>query len=187
MSNTDNEKIVKEFGEKVRNDLVSFLQSKGALDKQLPECPDVAEKWPIIAKAYLPDGIREFQNYPIVSLGWMMFVGMAMAYYWDTDWPEYADKNDWYESIRDKKGYDNLDETVSQDILGYKDEKAEQIVSNVAECASRIYTMLTHSHIEPGTDVAFGCYVAALHQMYLVGMMVELNALGYHMTPISMN
>lgn len=183
----DNKKFVAEFEEKVRKDLIDFLKFKKALDRQEPQCPDVEEKWTEIGRAYIPDGIREFKDYPVVSLGWIMFMGMAMAYYWDTDWEKYATKNDCYEELRDKAGYDNFDTTVVENLLGYSGEKAEQIIDNVAECASRVYSLLTHSHIEPGTDVAFGCYVAALHQLYLAGMAVELNALGYHMTPLNLN
>ena len=29
------------------------------VDERMPECPDVEEKWEEIAKAYIPDGIRE--------------------------------------------------------------------------------------------------------------------------------
>ncbi|MDE6558811.1 MAG: hypothetical protein K2K29_02865, partial [Muribaculaceae bacterium] len=153
-----------------------------AIDEHLPKCPDVEDKWSEAAESYLPDGIREFQKYPIVSLGWMMFIGMAMAYYWDADWSKISDRKDIYEMIRDKNGYDYLDDTVVNDILGYEGEKAERVQNSVAECASRVYTMLTHNHIEPGTETAFHCYVVALQEMYLMGMAVELNALGYHMT-----
>ena len=132
----------------------------------------------------MPDGAREFQNYPVVSLGWMMLVGMAMAYYWDTDWEKYSAQKNIYETLRDKRGYDDMDQTVVEDILGYKDEAAEQITSLVAECASRVFGILNHEHIEPGTQAALGCYIAALHQLYLAGMAMELNALGYHMTPL---
>jgi len=34
------------------------------VDGHLPECPDVEDKWEEIAKAYIPDGIREFQDFP---------------------------------------------------------------------------------------------------------------------------
>lgn len=187
MENQANKEMVDKFENKVRADLISFLQYKEALDQKLPECPDVEEKWPEIARAYLPDGIKEFSEYPVTSLGWMMFIGMAMAYYWDTDWEKNSARADFYEQLRDKRGYDHLDQTVIEGLLGYKEEKAEEIIDKVAECASRVYSLLTHSHIEPGTQEAFGCYVAALHQLYLVGMMVELNALGYHMTPMNMN
>ena len=181
----ENKEIVKDFEERVRKDLVDFLVSKGALDKHVPECPDVEEKWAEIGRSYIPDGAREFKDYPVVSLGWMMFVGMAMAYYWDTDWEKNASRTDFYTALRDTRGYDHLDETVVEDVLGYKDEGAEKITDLVAECASRVYSMLSHEHVEPGTEAAFGYYVAALHQLYLAGMAMELNALGYHMTAMS--
>jgi len=49
-----------------------YLLSMKEVDERLPECPDVEEKWEEIAKAYIPDGIREFQDFPSASLGWMM-------------------------------------------------------------------------------------------------------------------
>ncbi len=179
----DNKQIVSEFEEKVRKDLVEFLQRKEALDAHVPECPDVEERWSEVAHAYLPDGAREFQDYPVVSLGWMMLIGMTLSYYWDTDWEKYSKMKNIYEDIRDRKGYDNMDETVVQDILGYRDEAAEKVTELVAQCASRVFSMLNHEHVEPGTEAALGCYIAALHQLYLAGMAMELNALGYHMTP----
>ncbi len=187
METTDNKQFVEKFEEKVRTDLIGFLQKKEALDPHVPECPDVEEKWSEIVRSYIPDGAREFQQYPVVSLGWMMFIGMAMAFYWDTDWEKYAGRTDYYQQLRDKKGYDNLDETVVETLLGYAGEAAEKITGLVAECASRVYGILSHEHIEPGTPAALGCYIAALHQLYLAGMAMELNALGYHMTPAALN
>lgn len=185
MGNTDNKKTVEEFENLVRKDLTEFLIHKGAIDAHVPVCPDVEEKWTVIGRAYLPDGAREFQQYPVVSLGWMMFIGMAIARYWDKDWMKYTDKNDLYEEIRDMRGYDNLDEAVTENILGYEGEAAEKIIDLVAECASRVDSLLRHSQAEPGTETALGCYIAALHQLYLAGMAVELAALGYKMTPFT--
>lgn len=184
MDKNNDKEIVAQFEEKVRTDLISFLQSKEALDPHVPECPDVEEKWGEIARAYMPDGVREFQNYPVVSLGWMMFIGMTMAFYWDTDWEKHSSRKNLYEEIRDKRGYDNMDEAVVEDILRYEGEAAEKITELVAECAARVFSILNHEHIEPGTEAALGCYIAALHQLYLAGMAMELNALGYHMTPM---
>lgn len=180
----DDKELVKKFEEKAGDDLRSFLQKKEALDAHVPECPDVEERWSGIARAYMPDGAREFAQYPVVSLGWMMLIGMAMAYYWDTDWERYSKENDLYEKLRDMRGYDNMDEAVVEDLLGYRDEAAGKVTELVAECASRVYSLLCHEHVEPGTQAALGCYVAALHQLYLAGMVMELNALGYHMTPL---
>lgn len=184
---TENKQFAVDFEEKVRKDLITFLQHKEALDPHVPECPDVEEKWSEIARAYLPDGTREFAGYPVVSLGWMMLIGMAMAYYWDTDWEKYSNRKDLYEELRDKRGYDNMDEVIVNDILGYATPEADKISDLVAECASRVYSIISHEHVEPGTPAALGCYIAALHQLYLAGMAMELNALGYHMTPLQGN
>lgn len=182
-NNNGIKRIVAEFEEKVRKDLTEFLQRKGALDEHVPECPDVEARWGEIAREYLPDGAREFQQYPVVSLGWVMLIGMAMSYYWDTDWEKYSKQKNLYTELRDRNGYDNFDDTVVQDLLGYRDETAEKVTGLVAECASRVYSLLNHEHVEPGTETALGCYIAAIHQLYLAGMAMELNALGYHMTP----
>lgn len=183
----DKKEIATGFEQKVSEDLTAFLHKKEVLDRHVPECPDVEEKWPEIVRAYLPDGAREFQQYPVVSLGWMMFVGMAMAFYWDTDWAARSSQTDLYESLRDMRGYDNMDEAIVESILGYTPDEAERIEDLVAQCAARTYSMLNHEHIEPGTEAALGCYIGALHQLYLAGMRLELNALGYHMTPLSPN
>ena len=51
----------------------------------------------------------------------------------------------------------------------------------VAECASITNTILRKEDVEPGTKEALEAYMESLHQMYLMGMAVELNAMGYKM------
>ena len=93
-----------QFEEKLHQDLHQFLLSMKVVDERLPECPDVEDKWEEIAKAYIPDGIREFQDYPSASLGWMMYIGMAVAKFWDTEWDIYSKIDDLYAYMRDKRG-----------------------------------------------------------------------------------
>lgn len=182
MEHNDN---VAGFRQKVYNDLYTFLVNKGTIDSHLPECPDVQNKWEAIAGTYIPDGAREFRQYPVVSLAWMMFMGIAMAFYWDTDWENQAAKDDQYQRLRDHSGYDNLDDTILHHLLAYDDKRAEVTSDLVAECAARVLSLLNHEQVEPGTPAAFHCYVDALHEMYIMGMAIELHDLGYHMTPVS--
>ena len=70
-------------------------------------------------------------------------------------------------------------------LLGYEGEAAEKVTELVSTCAARVLDMLHREQVEPGTEAAFGCYVAALHQLYLAGMAMELNALGYHMSKLT--
>ena len=106
---------MEQFEEKLHEDLHQFLLSMKEVDEKLPECPDVEEKWEEIAKAYIPDGIREFQEYPSASLGWMMYIGMAVAKYWDSEWEIYSKLPDLYAYMRDKRGYDSMDEYIREE------------------------------------------------------------------------
>ena len=67
------------FENQLHQDLHQFLLSMKEVDERLPECPDVEEMWDTIAKAYIPDGIKEFNDFPSASLGWMMYIVMAVA------------------------------------------------------------------------------------------------------------
>ena len=176
---------MEQFEEKLRQDLHQFLLSMKEVDERLPECPDVEGKWEEIAKAYLPDGIREFQEYPSASLGWMMYVGMAVARYWDSEWEIYSKLPDLYAYIRDKRGYDSMDEYIREEVLLLSGADYTVLEKTVGECASRVYNALKHQRLEPGTKGAFNGYVACLHQLYLMGAAIQLKRMGYHMTKMN--
>lgn len=180
-----------DFEKQTQEDLHKYLVSVDRVDKILPQTPDIEELWPAILEAYLPDGVREFQDYPTVSLGWIMFVGMAVAKYWDTDWEKYQKEGGKkiYEDLRDEKGFDNLDDHILETVLGVDKEEAENISKVVGECAARTLSALHRAQFEPGTEQAAQAYVGALKALYIMGAAMELNALGYHMTPMggSMN
>ena len=151
------------FEEQIKKDLHQYLLSLQEVDERMPQCPDVEEKWEKIAQAYVPDGIREFNAYPTASLGWMMYIGMALAKYWDEEWEIYS-------KIEDLYAY--MDSYTSTEKL-------------VGECASRVYNALLHQRIESGTKEAFNAYVVCLHQLYLMGAYIQLKRMGYHMTAIN--
>jgi len=79
----------KNFEAIFKEDLYQYLLSIDKVDAHLPEAPDLEELWQKVGESYLPDAIREFAKYPTVSLGWIMYVGMALAKYWDEDWELY--------------------------------------------------------------------------------------------------
>ena len=170
------------FEDKLHQDLHQFLLLMKVVDERLPECPDVEEKWEDIAKAYLPDGIREFNDYPTASLGWMIYIGMAVAKYWDEDWAIYSKVPDLYAYMRDKRGYDSMDEYIREEVLLLSGDDYSELEKLMGEMASRTYNALRHQNIEPGTREAFDAYVSCLHQLYLMGVAIQLKRMGYHMT-----
>lgn len=165
-----------------RDDLSKYLQNKDLVDKFLPDAPDLEEKWAEIGEAYLPDGMKEFAAYPTVSLGWMMYIGMAVAKYWDEDWDLYNKVKNLYHYLRDRIDYDHMDDYICQKVLLLNEEEQKKITKIVGECAARTNSLLLHLHITPGSSEAFHAYVAALHQLYYMGSAVQLRAMGYHMT-----
>lgn len=169
------------FATELLNDLHRYLVKRDAVDERLPECPDVEGKWPAIAEAYLPDGAREFSSYPVASLGWMMFIAMAVAKFWDQDWERYDKVEDLYLMLRDKRGFDNLDEYILDEVLDLHGVDAEQMQTLVGDTAERAKRALFRQDVEPGTVDAFKAYVACLQCMYQMGMAVQLKAMGYHM------
>ena len=154
----------KNFEEILRKDLHQFLLSMKEVDERLPECPDVEEKWESIAKAYIPDGI--------------------VAKMWDTEWEIYSKIEDLYAYMRDKRGYDSMDEYIREEVLSLQGIDYTVLEKVTGECASRVYNALMHQHLEPGTKEAFNGYVVCLHQLYLMGAAMQLKRMGYHMTKI---
>lgn len=175
---------MEDFASTIFNDLHQFLLKRDAVDERMPECPDVEGKWPAIAEAYLPDGAREFASYPVASLGWMMFIAMAVAKFWDEDWAKYDKIEDLYLYLRDKRGFDNLDEYILDEVLDLHGDAAEEMQNLVGDCAERAKRALFKQDIEPGTVEAFKGYVTCLQSMYQMGMAVQLKAMGYHMTKL---
>ncbi len=173
---------MEDFPGELLADLHRYLVGRGEVDERLPECPDVEGKWPAIAEAYLHDGIREFADYPVASLGWMMFIGMAIARFWDKDWQHYDAVDDLYAMLRDKRGYDHLDEYILDEVLDLHGDDADARQTLVGDCAERAKRALFALDIEPGTVEAFKGYVACLQCLYQMGMAVQLKAMGYHMT-----
>ena len=160
--------MTEQFENQLHQDLHQFLLSMKEVDERMPECPDVEDKWEAIAKAYIPDGIREFQDFPSASLGWMMYIGMAVAKMWDTDWDIYS-----------------MDEYIREEVLLLQGADYAVLEKLTGECASRVYNALMHQRLEPGTKEAFNSYVVCLHQLYLFGAAIQLKRMGYHMTKMN--
>ena len=176
---------MEQFEKQLHNDLHQFLVSMKEVDERLPECPDVEEKWEEIAKAYIPDGIRELNDFPSASLGWMMYIGMAVAKFWDVEWEIYSKIENLYAFMRDKRGYDSMDEYIREEVLLLSGVDYTVLEKIVGECASRVYNALRHQNIEPGTRDAFNAYVTCLHQLYLMGVAMQLKRMGYRMTKVN--
>lgn len=172
------------FEDLFRQELYQYLIYINKVDEHLPDAPDMEAQWAKIGESYLPDALREFTQYPTVSLGWIMFVGMAVTKYWDEDWERYGKMEDLYKHLCDNTDFDHLDDYILQQVLQLDSDRQKAMSMLVGECAQRCYHQLLRQHLEPGSAEAFRAFIAALHQLYLMGVAVELRDLGYHMAKL---
>lgn len=171
--------------QRFHDDLYGYLRILDLVDERMPEAPDLDDLWFKIGQSYMTDGIREYNTgYPSVALGWMMFIGMAVAMYWDVEWEVYGKVPDLYLYLRDRIDFDHMDDYILDKVLCLDADSRKKMNDAVAESASRTYNMMSHMCLEPGTAAAMRAFTAALHQMYVMGVAVELKALGYHMTKL---
>lgn len=171
--------------QRFHDDLYGYLRTLDLVDEWMPEAPDLDDLWFKIGQSYMTDGIREYNTgYPSVALGWMMFIGMAVAMYWDVEWEVYGKVPDLYLYLRDRIDFDHMDDYILDKVLCLDADSRKKMNDAVAESASRTYNMMSHMCLEPGTAAAMRAFTAALHQMYVMGVAVELKALGYHMTKL---
>ena len=68
--------------EQIHSDLQQYLLSVNEVDERMPECPDAEGKWEAIANAYIPDGVREFQNYPLACISCSSLVQLYNSSAW---------------------------------------------------------------------------------------------------------
>lgn len=174
------------FEQTLTRELLKVATQQNRLGGELLPSPDLDDKWEQLAESYMADAIKEIAKYPTVALGWMMYLGMAVAHYWDTDWQLYGSMDNLYEFIRDKRGFDCMDEYIREKVIGIHPAEAEYF--NLEEFV-RISSTLCLTHIrregvEPQSPMAFHIYVRSIHALYIVGSSVELHRLGYKNSPM---
>ena len=144
--------------------------------------PDFEQMWQRLAPDFTPDAVREFNGYPDVVLAWAAYLGAAVARGWDKDW-NHCQKCG-YDYFCGPRGFDYMDEHITEDILGYKlgSPEAVALADFFRSKATEAYGMLRHSGVEPGTVEAYHAVMEALYAMYTLGASHMLAKLGYKWT-----
>ena len=176
-----------EYRAKVLQQLTDYAREKGYGSVRLLETDDLDEIAPVLLRAYFADSVPDFAQYPAVSLGWSCFVGVALAVLWDSDWEKYgAAPEQPYPMIRDARGWDELDEYVLEEVLGWQleSEEAKALTNFFKSAVELCYTTLRHERIEPGTPAAFQLYGATVFALYKLGISAGLKILGYKLEAV---
>ena len=107
--------------------LLRLCTEIGARNGQLLETPDLETVWEAVAQPYVADAVPEIPQYPTVAIGWMGFVGMALAHLWETGWAPCAQHPERiYPALRNARGFDALDDHILDDVLGLGEQADER-------------------------------------------------------------
>ena len=167
------------FEKKVMNDVLRYLSNSGILNRKLLESDDINAVWESVAPFYIADSVKEIAKYPNVALGWAMYLGMAVAKYWDDDWERYGNNENIYYHIRDIRGFDFMDEVVRADILGLSSDDYDNCEEMVRKVTDMVLSGIRHEQIEPQSPMAFHVFARSIRVLYKIGASVTLKSLGY--------
>ena len=109
---------------------------------------------------------------------------MGVARHWDEDWRRHS--ADTYVSYYGRRGYDDLDEHVLRDVLGYAldSDKAKAVSSMLSRCAALVLTLIRREGFESQSVEAYYVLIRSVKVMYQIGASIELFRLGYSFRPL---
>ncbi|MBQ9583193.1 MAG: hypothetical protein IJR25_02565 [Bacteroidales bacterium] len=144
---------------------------------------DFEQTWEKVSPDFMVDAVREFNDYPEVVLAWAAYIGAAVACLWDRDWTRYKDCD--YVFYCGEKGFDYMDEHITEHILGLALEspQAVNLANFFRSKATEANSLLRHSGVEAGSVDAFKAFAGALEAMYTLGASHILSQLGYKWQP----
>jgi len=169
------------------NELLKMCSSLGMLDGELLSSEDIDHKWKEWAPVYIAQALPEVNSYPEFAIACAGYAGMAVAQWWDQDWGRHHGKG--YEALQGSRGFDDMDEHILQNILGYSldSEEAGQISNIMLCCAQKAVTYIRHEHIEAQTVKAFHIFARSVRVMFKIGAALQLRRLGYRFHKVDLS
>ncbi len=175
---------------RMAKDVLKYCQQEKILGTQLLENDDLNTLWNNNAAEYLADAVKEIAGYPLVSIAWASYLGIAAAQAWDKDWHKYqALTSIFYTSMRDKRGFDNFDEHVAESVLHISINSEEYLAlrSHLMNIAQIIIDHIKHEQVEPSSIMAYRIFARATRIAYKFGVAIQLFHLGYKLQKINLN
>ena len=155
----------------------NVISDDSLLDGKLFLSPDIEERWASMMKEYVADAVENFNDYPDAAIGFASFLGMAVAFQWDTDWESHC--SDPYQDYYGSRGFDDMDDHILLEVLGLEAPDASYIGTLMLSCTSAVQALIRRENIEIQTELGFYVLARAYTTMFRVGAAVELAKLGY--------
>ena len=167
------------FERRVNEELVRLFGAYKKVDGMLPSSQDVDARWKALAPEYMADAVPQINEYPIVSIAWAGYLGMAVANDWDTNWEAYNNRP--YKEYYGAEGFDDMDENIVEKILGLSldSQEAKEIEAMMRRLSQQALSLIRRENIEPQSRIAFYIYSKVVAILFRLGASMELLRLGY--------
>ena len=175
------------YEENLLREMLKMCTSLGMLDGELLSSEDIDQKWKEWAPEYIAEALPEVNTYPDFAIACAGYAGMATAHWWDKDWGKHHSAK--YESLHGSRGFDDMDEHIVQNILGFtlNSPEAQQIMNILLCCAQKASTFIRHEQIEHQTVKAFHIFARTVKVMFRIGAALELKRLGYKFQKVDLS
>lgn len=190
MDNTSMKWYSGPFVNRLKTDIIKICTDRGFIKGELYEVEDLNNCWKRYAPEYMADAVPEIAHYPTVAIAWAAFFGMATAELWDEKWEETKDISNLYETIRDPRGFDAMDDYILEDILKLLPQnptRASELVKIIQDCAEIALGLIRKEGIEPQSREAFYMFAKTTEIMFKLGVTIELYFLGYKYEKFDIN
>lgn len=160
-------------------EMIGLCTSLGMLDGSLPETDDINAKWKEFAPSYMAEAVPNLNSFPEAAIGWAGYIGLAVAKWWDEDWGRHHGEK--YEILHGSRGFDDMDDHIIRDILGYElgSPQAGVITKMLLSCTQIAISHIRYESPETQTALAFHLFARAARAMFKIGAAIELKKLGY--------
>ncbi len=181
MKQEDNQFLI-EYEERLTRTLLGQFTDAGFLDGEILAAEELDEKWDSSAAEYMAAAVPQINDFPAAAVAWAGYLGVGMAVLWDTAWEQFSDMDDLYTPIASPRGFDEMDEYVLEEMLGYtlEGEEATRLENLFRAGATTALTMIRKESIEAQSVMAFYIFARSAKVFFRLGVAVGLRLLGYN-------
>ncbi len=182
----ENTQYFDEFESRLLEELLRLCTSHKMLAGTLLASEDIDLKWKEYAPHYMADSVSQINSYPAAAIAWAGYVGMAVAHRWDSNWEQTQQLA--YDSLHGPRGFDDMDEFITEKILGLKlgSEEADKLEDTMRRCAHTAMNLIRREDTEAQTTKAFYLFARTARCLFKIGAAIELHRLGYKFEKVAM-
>lgn len=167
------------YEQRLERRLIEQCRTRGMLSGELLEVQELWTSWQSDAPAYLADSMPQFDDYPTAAIAWAAYFGMGAAALWDENWGRYSSAESLYELIRTPRGFDAMDEYVTEELLKMDGIESVALSDFLCSAAHTALAMMRAEGVENGSKEAFHLYASTVAVFFRVGVAISLQRAGY--------